>query len=86
MAASVSSEQQMSLAVTSRTNGSHLNKPTRQNVPAFLQKLYEYACGIISAVYNPGLIIFLCIRMVNHPADHDLIRWSDTGDSFFGMS
>ena len=24
--------------------------------------------------------------MVNDPADHDLIRWSDTGDSFFGMS
>ncbi|KIK31762.1 hypothetical protein CY34DRAFT_57833, partial [Suillus luteus UH-Slu-Lm8-n1] len=22
-------------------------------------------------------------RMVNDPSDHDLIRWSDTGDSFF---
>lgn len=24
--------------------------------------------------------------MVNDPSDHDLIRWSDTGDSFFGLS
>ncbi|KIJ16626.1 hypothetical protein PAXINDRAFT_75006 [Paxillus involutus ATCC 200175] len=52
----------MSLTVAPRGSSSHLNKPARQLVPAFLQKLYE---------------------MVNDPADQDLIRWSDTGDSFF---
>ncbi|KAG0707827.1 hypothetical protein DFH29DRAFT_1053508 [Suillus ampliporus] len=52
----------MFLAVAPRASSSHLNKPARQLVPAFLQKLYE---------------------MVNDPSDHDLIRWSDTGDSFF---
>ncbi|KAI5990536.1 hypothetical protein F5J12DRAFT_474887 [Pisolithus orientalis] len=61
-AASVSADPQTSLAVAPRSSSSHLNKPARQLVPAFLQKLYE---------------------MVNDPADHDLIRWSDTGDSFF---
>ncbi|KAF9242068.1 hypothetical protein BU15DRAFT_44428 [Melanogaster broomeanus] len=55
-------EHQMSLTVAPRGSSSHLNKPARQLVPAFLQKLYE---------------------MVNDPADQDLIRWSDTGDSFF---
>ncbi|KIK79049.1 hypothetical protein PAXRUDRAFT_162335 [Paxillus rubicundulus Ve08.2h10] len=54
--------EQMSLTVAPRGSSSHLNKPARQLVPAFLQKLYE---------------------MVNDPADQDLIRWSDTGDSFF---
>ncbi|OAX35151.1 hypothetical protein K503DRAFT_697431 [Rhizopogon vinicolor AM-OR11-026] len=52
----------MFLAVAPRASSSHLNKPARQLVPAFLQKLYE---------------------MVNDPSDHDLIRWSDAGDSFF---
>ncbi|KAI6010287.1 hypothetical protein EDC04DRAFT_3146028 [Pisolithus marmoratus] len=61
-AASVSADPQKSLMVAPRTSSSHLNKPARQLVPAFLQKLYE---------------------MVNDPADHHLIRWSDTGDSFF---
>ncbi|KAG1827382.1 uncharacterized protein BJ212DRAFT_49634 [Suillus subaureus] len=58
----MSTDQQMYLAVAPRASSSHLNKPARQLVPAFLQKLYE---------------------MVNDPSDHDLIRWSDTGDSFF---
>ncbi|KAG1831857.1 hypothetical protein EV424DRAFT_1313769 [Suillus variegatus] len=58
----MSTDQQMHLAVAPRASSSHLNKPARQLVPAFLQKLYE---------------------MVNDPSDHDLIRWSDTGDSFF---
>ncbi|KIJ59699.1 hypothetical protein HYDPIDRAFT_32921 [Hydnomerulius pinastri MD-312] len=58
----MATDQQMSLTVAPRGGSSHLNKPARQLVPAFLQKLYE---------------------MVNDPADHDLIRWSDTGDSFF---
>ncbi|KAH7889191.1 hypothetical protein F5I97DRAFT_1934154 [Phlebopus sp. FC_14] len=58
----MATNQQMSLTVASRGGSSHLNKPARQLVPAFLQKLYE---------------------MVNDPADQDLIRWSDTGDSFF---
>lgn len=61
MATSVPADQQMSLTVAPRTSTSHLNKPARSLVPAFLQKLYE---------------------MVNDPAD-DLIKWSDTGDSFF---
>ncbi|KAI6103664.1 hypothetical protein F5141DRAFT_1132293 [Pisolithus sp. B1] len=61
-AASVSADPQKSLTVAPRTSSSHLNKPARQLVPAFLQKLYE---------------------MVNDPSDHHLIRWSDTGDSFF---
>ncbi|KAG2157021.1 hypothetical protein DEU56DRAFT_750230 [Suillus clintonianus] len=55
-------DQQMYLAVAPRASSSHLNRPARQLVPAFLQKLYE---------------------MVNDPSDHDLIRWSDAGDSFF---
>ncbi|KAF8548585.1 hypothetical protein OG21DRAFT_1471079 [Imleria badia] len=55
-------DQQISLTVAPRGSSSHLNRPARQLVPAFLQKLYE---------------------MVNDPADQDLIRWSDTGDSFF---
>ncbi|KAG1722847.1 hypothetical protein EDD22DRAFT_740035, partial [Suillus occidentalis] len=58
----MSTDQQMYLAVAPRASSSHLNRPARQLVPAFLQKLYE---------------------MVNDPSDHDLIRWSDTGDSFF---
>ncbi|KAG2150647.1 uncharacterized protein EDB93DRAFT_1249657 [Suillus bovinus] len=58
----MSTDQQMHLAVAPRASSSHLNRPARQLVPAFLQKLYE---------------------MVNDPSDHDLIRWSDTGDSFF---
>ncbi|KAG1756846.1 uncharacterized protein EDB91DRAFT_1262399 [Suillus paluster] len=58
----MSTDQQMFLAVAPRASSSHLNRPARQLVPAFLQKLYE---------------------MVNDPSDHDLIRWSDTGDSFF---
>ncbi|KAI6035926.1 hypothetical protein BKA83DRAFT_4155860 [Pisolithus microcarpus] len=61
-AASVSADPQKSLTVAPRTSSSHLNKPARQLVPAFLQKLYE---------------------MVNDPSHHHLIRWSDTGDSFF---
>ncbi|EGN95880.1 hypothetical protein SERLA73DRAFT_60481 [Serpula lacrymans var. lacrymans S7.3] len=58
----MASDQQVSLAVAPRGGSSHLNRPARQVVPAFLQKLYE---------------------MVNDHANHDLIRWSDTGDSFF---
>ncbi|KAH7921058.1 hypothetical protein BV22DRAFT_1097134 [Leucogyrophana mollusca] len=60
----MASDQQVSLAVAPRGSSTHLNRPARQVVPAFLQKLYE---------------------MVNDPADHDLIRWSDAGDSFFVM-
>ncbi|KAL4064822.1 hypothetical protein V8B97DRAFT_1986380 [Scleroderma yunnanense] len=62
MATSVTTDQQMSLTVAPRSSTSHLNKPARNAVPAFLQKLYE---------------------MVNNPNHRDLIRWSDTGDSFF---
>ncbi|KAG9308399.1 hypothetical protein JVU11DRAFT_11887 [Chiua virens] len=67
-------DQQMSLTVAARGSSSHLNRPAKQFVPAFLQKLYEY-------VYATDLIFIK--RMVNDPADQDLIRWSDTGDSFF---
>ncbi|KAF8122802.1 hypothetical protein EV363DRAFT_1230315 [Boletus edulis] len=55
-------DQQISLTVVPRGSSSHLSRPARQCVPAFLQKLYE---------------------MFNDPANQDLIRWSDTGDSFF---
>ncbi|EIW73978.1 hypothetical protein CONPUDRAFT_68066 [Coniophora puteana RWD-64-598 SS2] len=53
---------QNALALAPRGSSSHLNRPARQVVPAFLQKLYE---------------------MVNDPSDQDLIRWSDSGDTFF---
>ncbi|KAF8447263.1 hypothetical protein L210DRAFT_3641220 [Boletus edulis BED1] len=62
MTMAATTDQQISLTVVPRGSSSHLSRPARQLVPAFLQKLYE---------------------MVNDPADQDLIRWSDTGDSFF---
>lgn len=34
--------------------------------------------------YSHPLTCLVFDRMVNDPADQDLIRWSDTGDSFFG--
>ncbi|KAI6046339.1 hypothetical protein EDC04DRAFT_3103317, partial [Pisolithus marmoratus] len=62
MAAASVSANPRKLTVAPPPSSSQLNKPARQLVPAFLQKLYE---------------------MVNAPENHHLIRWSDTGDSFF---
>lgn len=78
-------EQQMFLAVAPRASLSHLNKPARQLVPAFLQKLYEYV-SLFDLISQLHWYLHPSNRMVNDPSQHDLIRWSDTGDSFFGVS
>ncbi|KAI6015600.1 hypothetical protein EDC04DRAFT_645236 [Pisolithus marmoratus] len=62
MAAASVSANPRKLTAAPQPSSSQLNKPARQLVPAFLQKLYE---------------------MVNDSENHHLIRWSDTGDSFF---
>lgn len=80
----MASDQQVALARPHRMppTSSHISKAARQVVPAFLQKLYEYVLSehisILICVLN------FCSRMVNDPNNAELIRWSETGDSFFG--
>ena len=58
-----------------------LSKTTRQMVPPFVQKLYEFV-----PLYLVRLTSQPLLRLVNAPSTDELIRWSDTGDSFFGES
>ena len=58
-----------------------LSKTTRQMVPPFVQKLYEFVL-----LYLEGFTSHPPLRLVNAPSTDELIRWSDTGDSFFGTS
>jgi hypothetical protein len=56
-----------------------------QGVAQFPQKIYEFSAHL-SYAYCLLLLTLLIIspRMVNDPANEGLIRWSETGDSFFG--
>lgn len=67
------------------STSSHISKAARQVVPAFLQKLYEYV--YLDSISLPIFQVFkfLFRRMVNDPNNGELIRWSETGDSFFGQ-
>jgi hypothetical protein len=58
-----------------------LSKTTRQMVPPFVQKLYE-----LVPLYLVVFTSYPPLRLVNAPSTDELIRWADTGDSFFGMS
>lgn len=57
-----------------------LSKTTRQMVPPFVQKLYEFVSLLIARFTSQ-----YSLRLVNAPSTDELIRWSDTGDSFFGV-
>lgn len=58
-----------------------LSKATRQMVPPFVQKLYEFVSLFLAKFTSQS-----SLRLVNAPSTDELIRWSDIGDSFFGVS
>ena len=60
----------------------HISKAARQVVPAFLQKLYEFV--VLKRILHVLRVHNPYFRMVNDPNNAELIRWSETGDSFFG--
>ena len=75
-------DTQVALSQIARTTPGSLSKMTRQVVPPFLQKLYEYVPSM-RPVLRRALTSNLS-RMVNEPSTDDLIRWSENGDSFYG--
>lgn len=78
----MSADQQLAIARPPRGESTHLSRAAAKVVPPFLQKLYE--C-VPRHVYRwPALT--RSPRIVNDPQNDELIRWSDSGDSFYGPS
>lgn len=65
-----------------------LEQTSQTTCPCFSPETIRVRLLIESLARGPGYSHLLTRsvfdRMVNDPADQDLIRWSDTGDSFFG--
>src|SRR6266404_4928776 len=78
-----STSESHALTRTYRASTPVLSKTTRQMVPPFVQKLYEFV-SVNSSIFSD--LCLIPFRLVNAPSSDELIRWSDTGDSFYGMS
>jgi hypothetical protein len=78
----MSADQQLALARAPRGESTHLSRTAAKVVPPFLQKLYEYV--IILEYFSFQAKLPPLPRIVNDPKNDELIRWSDSGDSFYG--
>lgn len=64
---------------TRRTTSRRTKNTPRDTVPAFVQKTYKYVATsefYVDPVYSPPCSI------VSDSKNHDVIRWSDSGESF----